>query len=362
MSEITLEKVIDKIEEKNKVVDTLNEKFDDITVKNNARIDEVEKKMASFSVPNMGNQKDVVANELAKSLLEKKEIKNASTGLTQNGTGNIQVVSEIIRGMVEKNKLAKLTRQFWGDNTQVSIPVFLPGMAQPTGGAEGDSGKSMDSTASLNPVSLIPYEFFAGLEVSRLLTYTTSLESSLSDIFDDAFGQAWDYQIVKGTGNFQFTGIYDSTWIASVASACSDNIKTASSATAVTWKDMYKLAEAIKAKASGSEKLAIICHNDIISDLLAPTDASPALEMIYLATHTIADVPVILSSWAPNTMTTGLYVACAVDLNKYATAWVRDFTIEPVKQKGTSNIYEQGFIYANGKPIDKSSFFYLKLA
>ena len=328
----------------------------------NAELFDVKQKMASMSIVNPVNNKAAYAAQLASMLLEKKEVRNAATGLGQNGTGNIQTVAEIVRGMVDKNKLAKLTRQFWGDNAQIPIPVFLPGMARPSGAVESDSGKSMDSTAALAAVTLTPYEFFAGLEVSRLALYTTALENSIADIFDDAFGQAWEYQILNGTGSYQFTGIFNSTWITSVNAFSADQVQTAASATAVTWKELAKLARSIRAKAQGSEKLALICHPDVISSVITATGASPALEMEYFTKGTIGGVQVIESTFAPNTMTTGKYVAAAVDLNKYATAWVRDFTIEPIKAKGTSNVYEQGFIYANGQPLDKSSFFYLKLA
>ena len=233
-------------------------------------------------------------------------------------------------------------------------------MAQPTGTVEGDSGKSMDSTAVLGPTSLTPCEFFNGLELSRLALYTTGIEASLTDIFDDAFGQCWDNQILNGTGTSQFTGIFNSTWMTAVSTAYATHVLTAASSTAVTWAELAKLARSIKAYAQGSEKLALVAHPDILSGLLAATGASPALELEYLAKGTISGVPVIESTWAPDTLTTGLPVACACDLNKYATAWVRDFQVIPVQAKGTSNLYEQGFMYANGKPLDKSSFFYLK--
>ena len=339
----------------------IDKKVEDKTNDLENKINDLGRVVNEMSKP-VANNKNSSYFNFAKSLVDKQEIRNAATGLGQNGTGNIEVVSEIVRGMVDKNKLSKLTRQFFGDAISTNIPVLLPGMAVPTGTVESDSGKSMDSTAALSAVSLTPYEFFAGLEVSRLALYTTGLEASLVNIFDDAFGQAWEKQILTGTGSYQFTGIFNSTWITSVASFAATNVQTAASATAITWKELSKLARSIKAKANGSEKLALICHPDVISSVITATGAAPAIEAEYWNRGTIAGVPVIESTFAPNTMTTGLYVAAAVDLNKYATAWVRDIVIEPVKMKGTSNVYEQAFIYANGAPLDKSSFFYLKLA
>jgi HK97 family phage major capsid protein len=364
MDEIMLQAKVDEV--KKSIVDKVQpiEAKVDETEKSitslNAQIFEMNQKLANFSAPAPRNEKTAYAEQLAKMLVDKKEIKSAATGLGQNGTGGVQVISEIIRGMVDKNKFSRLTRPFWGDNKDVNIPVFLPGMAMPTGGVEGDSGKSMDSAAALGAITLTPYEFFAGLEISRLATYTTSLEASLGDIFDDAFGQAWEYQILNGTGNYQFTGVYDATWVAAVAAAYPSNIVTTASATAITWKELATLARRLRAKAQGTEKLALILHPDIISALLSATGASPALELEYLTKGSIGNVPVIESTHAPDTVTAGLYTACACDLNKYATAWIRDFTVDQVKVKGTSNIYNQGFVYANGKPLDKSSFFYLQ--
>ena len=357
---MAVDEVKKSIADKVQPLEAKNETLENEVTSLKSEVFEMNQKIANFSAPAPVSQKSAYAEQLAKMMVDKVEIRNAASGIGQGGAGAIQVVSEIIRGMVDKNKLAKLTRQFWGDNKDVNIPVFLPGMAMPSGAVESDSGKSMDSTASLGAITLTPYEFFAGLETSRLAMYTTSLEASLSDIFDDAFGQAWEYQIINGTGNYQFTGIYDATWVASVASAYAGNIVTA--ATTITWKDLAKLARKAKAKAQGTEKLALIINPDIISDSITATGASPALELEYLTKGTIAGVPVIESTFAPSTVEELAYVACACDLNKYATAWVRDLTIEQIKQKGTSNIYNQGFVYANGKPLDKSSFFYLQIA
>lgn len=331
------------------------EKLEKELVGVNAELLDVKQKVASFSAPKIDPKSEKIA-EFAKNLI-------AKNAVSTNGAGAVEVASEIVRGMVDKNKLLSKVRTFYGDYANVNIPVMYPGMAQPAAGAEGSTGFSADTTAVLGATSLTPYPFCAYLGVDRLALYTTSLERDLINVFDDAFGQAWENQILNGTGaSNQFTGIFQSAWIASVASAASSNIQTAASATATTWKEFAKLARAAKAKATNINNVALIVHPDVISGMITASGASSAIEQEFLSFGTIAGVQVIESTFAPSTQTTGLYVGCACDLNSYAGAFVRSLEIEPIKVKGDANIYEQAFVYANGKPLVKGNFFYLKQA
>jgi HK97 family phage major capsid protein len=320
-----------------------------------SRIQDLEQKFSSMTIPQT-NPKDSAVKKIVEDLKSNKSISN----LTENGAGNVEVVSEIVRGLTSKGLIAPKVRIFYGDNARTNIPVFDPGLAMPSGVNYGDESTTA-STAALNPVTLTPYPFISLLPVDRLALYTTSIESSLVDIFGDAFGQSWDNQILNGTGSYQFTGIYNSTWITSVSTAYSGNVKTAASATAVTWKELQSLARTASA-VGPSGNMAMIMHPDVINSVITATGASPAAEIEYLGKGTIAGVPVILSNWAPNTMTTGKYVAVACDLSKYAAAFVRDIIVDPIKVKGSAYVYEQASVYANGAPLSKSAFFYLKLA
>ena len=338
------------------------------TIKNDltgvrAQVQDFGQKLASFSAPKPEG-KAAAAHEIAKMLVDRKGIPSIRNAITANGAGAIEVVSEIVRAMVDKGKISSKIRTFFGDNAQVNIPVFYPGMAKPAAKAHGATDGAADTTAEFGPVSLTPFGFISILAVDRLALQTTALEASLMDIFGDAFGEGWENQILNGAGSasYEFTGIFNATWIAAVAEAVAGNIKTAASTTAVTWKELAGLAAAAKAKAQATDRLAMICHPDLTSGLLAATGASPALELEYLTKGTIKGMPVIESTHAPNTMTTGKYVACACDLGKYAGAFVRDIAIDPIKVKGDLNIYEQAIVYANGKPLVEDAFFYLKLA
>ena len=123
--------IVDEIKARqDKSVKTFEDKAADLEKKlegANAEVLNLAQKVAALSAPaaRAVDAKMEHLNKLAQMMIEKKEIRSAATGMGQSGAGNINVAPDIVRGMVDKNRFAKLTRQYWGDYFQTNIPVFL---------------------------------------------------------------------------------------------------------------------------------------------------------------------------------------------------------------------------------------------
>lgn len=285
--------------------------------------------------------------------------------LTANGAGSVNVVPGIVRAMIDYGKLSNLCSTFYGENSKTTIQVFAPHMAKPQGQTEGATGIAGDSTAVLKGVDVAVKPFYSLLPISRLAQFSTDIESNVNAIFGESFGACWDDQIINGAGTTAspFTGLFSTTMTGTMPAG---NIVTAASATATTWKEFATLARKIKAIARDLSKVAIIVNPDVMSLMLTSTGAVSAIEQEYINKNTICGIPVIESTYAPSTMTTGKFVAVAANFAHYAVAVAQQVNIDYLPSVGSDNITVQAWAYANGLPLihtaSVSSFYYLKLA
>jgi len=106
--------------------------------------------------------------------------------------------------------------------------------------------------------------------------------------------------------------------------------------------------------------LAIVVHPTVFSAALGVASGSDPNKIEYLTKGTILGVPVILSSYALTTLTTGSYVAVAGYFKHYALAIAQEIQIDQIKTVGSDNITFQSFMYMQGKPLIGASFRRLK--
>lgn len=289
--------------------------------------------------------------EVRNALLEKRAI-------STNGAGAVNVVSGIVRAIVDGNKLARLVSKFGGPNASTVIPVLSPHLAKPAGAAEGVTGVSADSTAVLSPKTLQPKPYVSVLPVSRLALLSTSFDADLPATFAEAFAGAVDEQILvgNGTGN-NGLGVFvaDNNGVPTsqdVTTGTSGEVKIA---------DLVTLALKVNAVMAGEAGKAIVLHPDVYAAILADATAGSDPVKYQLLNMTVMGIPIILSTYAPSTIAGGQYVAVGGDFSKYAWAYANELTIDKVVTIGSDNITVQAIQYMNFAPIIKDRFYRLKV-
>lgn len=289
--------------------------------------------------------------EVRNALLEKRAI-------STNGAGAVNVVSGIVRAIVDGNKLARLVSKFGGPNASTVIPVLSPHLAKPAGAAEGVTGVSADSTAVLSPKTLQPKPYVSVLPVSRLALLSTSFDADLPATFAEAFAGAVDEQILvgNGTGN-NGLGVFvaDNNGVPT-----SQDVTTGTSG-AVKIADLVTLALKVNAVMAGEAGKAIVLHPDVYAAILADATAGSDPVKYQLLNMTVMGIPIILSTYAPSTIAGGQYVAVGGDFSKYAWAYANELTIDKVVTIGSDNITVQAIQYMNFAPIIKDRFYRLKV-
>ena len=341
----------------------VDQRFNELKAEYETRSKALEQKMSSFQAPASASPVETRMKEyrdFADAL-----VKGEKRSITANGAGSVNVVPDIVRAMVDYGKLTRLCSVFYGPDAKTTVPVFAPHLALPVGQTEGGTGIGSDGTGVLAGKDIAVKPFYSILPVSRLAVQSTTIDSQINTIFGEAFAAGFDNQICNGAASTAspFTGLFDVSMTGTIPAA---NLVTAASATAITWKELATLAKKIKAVAMDMSRVAIVIHPDVISTLLTALGASPALELEYLTKGTVAGVPVVESTYAQKTMTTGKYVAVAANFAHYGIAMASQINVDQIKTLGSDNVNMQAFSYANGIPLihsaSISSFMYLKLA
>jgi HK97 family phage major capsid protein len=274
--------------------------------------------------------------------------------ITLNGTGAIQQVEELFKELQKKTSILEKVRKFPGHSANTNIPVLSPGLAQPGSYTEGATNVTPDSTANLTAKILTPHSWVSVLPVSAEVLSLGSIdfESKLSELFADAFAQAFHKQILTGDGtglNFQglFTGIPSVNHIACKASG------------APTIEDIELLALSLGDFVDDS---VIIMHPSIYAAVL--DSASDAVDAILVEglvrDRTIEGVKVILTGGAPDATTENSIVAMGGQLSDYGFAVASELSVTPIHKVGDTNTYFQAVLFANGAKIVDKNFYGLK--
>ncbi|MCX7023055.1 MAG: phage major capsid protein [Spirochaetes bacterium] len=280
--------------------------------------------------------------------------------ITANGAG-YNTVPGIVRALVDGAKLGGKIARFFGANAVTTVPVFAPHMAVPVGSAPGATGTSSDSTAVLtgDPLTLKPW--YSTLAISMGALLSTDIEGELPAIFAEAFSAAIDKMICVGAGSgSDGLGVFIAS--SSGVPTGSDISCTSSTGTGPNWADYVGLAMTLLGLSGGPmDSLAIVVNPAVFATALgSATEGYDPMKVEFLTKGTILGIPVILSSYALTTLTTGSYVAVGGYFRHFALAVAQEITIDPIKTVGSDNIVFQAFMYMQGKPLIGSSFRRLK--
>jgi HK97 family phage major capsid protein len=311
----------------------------------------LEAQRATFSPENPANANRETVPEwrdLASAIREKRSI-------TLSGTGLTNVVSQIVKVASAKMPLLGKVRVFSGRDASTNIPVWSPSIAVPSAQAEGATGVANDSTAVLGVSSLTPYAYISVLPISNeaLLLTGSNLEGELPNIFGEAFSSAMHAGILTGAGTGQaMTGVF------TAGSIPASNLTACDEAGLPAMVDLVGLALKLQ---DFYDDGVIVMNPSVYSHIMADTTEGYDVYKEELARgKTIEGVKVILTSYAPNTVTAGSVIVAGGRFSDYALGVASSISIEPMKKVGDNITYFQAVGYWNGKPILGKNFFGLK--
>jgi HK97 family phage major capsid protein len=277
--------------------------------------------------------------------------------VTANGAG-YNTAPGIIKALVDGGKLRSKVSVFLGKNSVTTVPVFSPHMAVPVGTAPGATGTSSDSTAVLAGDPLTLKAWYSTLAVSMGALMSTDIEAELPAIFAEAFGAAIDKGILQGAGSgSDMLGAF----VASTSGVpTGSDITATGSGAAPVWADYIGMILTLLSLNGDANSLAVAVHPSVFSAALGVATGSDPNKVEFLTKGTILGVPVILSSNALSTLSSGSYVAVGGYWKHYGLAIAQEIQIDQIKTVGSDNITFQSFMYMQGKPLIGGSFRRLK--
>lgn len=204
----------------------------------------------------------------------------------------------------------------------------------------------------------------------RTLLLSVDAEKEIRDELAYKFGVTEEKAFITGTGSGQPLGVF----VADANGITTGRDVTASSATAFTGDDLINMKFNLKQGYQQDKSTAWVVSREFVKRArklkVATTTGGNDLEYIWQpgltdgAPDRILDIPYNMSEYAPNTFTTGLYVAVLGSFRFYRIAQVADMMLQRlVELYAATN--EVGFIgrrWVDGAPVLDEAFTRLKLA
>jgi len=289
----------------------------------------------------------------APNLADVKDAMIQKRAITLNGTGAINQVRELAKELSMKREILRLVRWFQGPNASTNIPVLSPGLAVPGGFPEGATDIGKDSQAVLGSRNLTPHAFVSILPVSAetISMGIVNPESELPAIFADAFAEGLARQVLIGDGTGQnFRGLFHDI--------VAGNQIPCGAAGGPRVADLAGLAMRIR---DMTDDGTIVLHGGTYARILADNTAGVAelYKEELIRNKTIEGVRVLVTGFAPSSVSAGATVAVAGRLSDYGIAVAGELKISPIERVGDTRTFYQATMFANGSKIVDKNFFAL---
>jgi len=334
--DIELRSLSEKVKDGSMKSDEAQKRLDELKLQKR----EIEQQIAQANVPT--EERSTSMEDIKKAMIEKRAI-------TLNGTGAINQIRELAKELSQKREVLNLVRYFYGPNASTNIPVWSPTLAVPGAYAEGATNIAVDTQARLGSKSITPHAFVSILPVSAeaLTLGSVNLESELPMIFADAFADGFAKQVIQGDGTgLNFDGLFN---------GLTENVNCAN-AGAVRMNDLVNLALKVR---DFTDDAIIVMSPTIYAYIIS--DASGGVAELYkeelIRNKTIEGVRVLLTGYAPSSVTAGSTVAVAGRMSDYGFGLASEVQIEPIKKVGDTNTYFQAMVFGNGSKIINKNFF-----
>lgn len=222
-----------------------------------------------------------------------------------------------------------------------------------------------DSTMSFGKRELRPKPLAKLLKVSRtLLQRASNAEALVRDRLAYKFGVTDEKAFLSGSGANQPLGVFTAS--ANGISTARD-MSTDNSTTAIAADGLINAKFSLKPQYMNSPATRWIFHRDAIRNIRKLKDGTgqylwaPGLGG---KPDTILDVPYVMSEYAPNTFTTGLYVGIIGDFSNYWIVDALDMQMQRLEElyAATNQVGFIGRLETDGMPVLEEAFARIKLA
>lgn len=179
-----------------------------------------------------------------------------------------------------------------------------------------------DSTMSFGKRMLTPHDLAKSIKISRNLLRESAInvEALVNERLSYKFAVTEEQAFMTGTGAQQPLGVF----VAHAAGITTGRDTSAASQTAIAADDLINTKYSLKAQYMMSSSLRWIMHRDTVKAVRKLKDGNGQYLWqagIGSTPDSILEVPYVMSEYAPNTFTSGLYVALIGDLKNY---WIAD--------------------------------------
>lgn len=272
--------------------------------------------------------------------------------------------NELIKFVDNLVFLRSLARVLSTDAQSVGVPSLENDPADANWTGELSIGTA-DSTMSFGKRTLTPHDLAKSIRVSRDLLRASgvSVESLVMERLGYKFAVTEEQAFMTGSGSQQPLGIFT----ASVMGITTARDTACTSQTAIDADAFINCKFSLKSQYMMSPATRWIMHRDVLRNVRKLKDGNG--QYLWQAglggtPDTILEVPYILSEYAPNTFTSGLYMACIGDFSNY---WICDSL--RMEMQRLDELYaasnEVGFVgrlKTDGMPVLAEAFARLALA
>lgn len=223
---------------------------------------------------------------------------------------------------------------------------------------------SLDTTMATSRRELTPKTLTKMIKVSeKLLMNSSSAESVVADRMGYILGQTYEKGFLLGAGSTDPLGLFTAS---ASGIATGRDMSTGNTSTAFTYDGLINAKYSLKTGYIRNAKW--IFHRDAVALLakLKDTTNQPIWQPSVIAGQpdTLLGVPLMISEYAPNTFTTGLYVGLIGDLSFYWVAEMPSFGVQRLNElyAGTNEVGFKVHAETDGAPVIGEAFARVKLA
>jgi len=275
-----------------------------------------------------------------------------------------QFVDQLIKDMDNMTFIRQMATKFRVPTAaSMGAPVLAADPADADWTAEILTG-SEDSTMSFGKRELHPHPLAKRLKVSnKLIRMVAGADALVRGRLAYKFGISQEKAFLTGSGSNQPLGVFTAS--ASGVTTGRD-VSTGNTTTAVTFDGLLEAKYALKGQYWMNS--AWLFHRDVLKAVAKLKDGDGQYlwrESVRAGEpDTLLGRPVMMSEYAPSTMTTGLYVGMLADFSNYWIADATDMQIKVVNElyAETDQIGYLGRMESDGMPVVAEAFARIKLA
>lgn len=275
-----------------------------------------------------------------------------------------QMVSELIKFVDNAVILRQLATKFSLAQAQSMGAASLDADPDDADWTAEIATGSEDSAMAFGKRELNPHPLAKRIKASNRLLQLTNAESLIRERLGYKFAVAQEKAFMTGNGQKKALGVFTAS---DEGIPTTRDVATGNSSTAITGDGLVNCKYSLKEPYLRSGKLRWIFHRDAVKMIRKLKDGNnnyvwmPGLGG---TPDTLLDVPVLMSEYAPNTFTTGLYVGLLGDFSQYWIADAMTLAIQRLVElyAETNQIGFIGRLECDGMPVLSEAFARVTLA